>query len=292
MPDLEDFEIEHTGSPDESPTPYRPDPQPEKKSGLLFPAILALGAIVAIGLLAVVYMSFRTPVEPEAEPTPPQVTATPLPTPAPSATPVMLPALDESDEFVRQMMAALSSHPELARWIAESGLVRTLTAVTVNVATGESPRPHLLFLAPKTRFVPTRVGRSLVPDPASFAGYDVMADAIASVDSAAAAQAYLTVEPLFDVSFQDFGMPEVRFRAMVDRAIDNLLAVPDLPRGVELVPHATTFRYRNARYEELSPAQKQFLRMGPRNVKIVRDALKDFQAALEAGPAPTSPATP
>ena len=288
MPDLEDFEIEHTGSPEGSPTPYRPDPEPEKKGGLLFPAILALAAILAVGLLAVVYLSFRTPVERELEATPPRVEATPLPTPAPSATPVDLPPLDASDDFVRQMVTALSSHPELGRWLAQKGLVQTLTAVTVNVATGESPRPHLLFLAPKTRFVPRRVGRSLVPDPASFTGYDVMADAVASVNAAAAAQAYVTLEPLFDLAFQDFGMPEVRFRAMLNRALDNLVAVPDLTSEVTLVPHATSFRYENPRYEELSPAQKQFLRMGPRNVKVIRGKLRELQAALKAGPQPVA----
>jgi len=279
MPDLEDFELERTGSPNESPTPYRPAPEPEKKGGgLLFPAILAIAAIAAIGLLAVLYLSFRTPVVPEMEATPPPVAATP--TPAPTVTPVVLPALDESDDLVRRLVTALSSNPELGRWVAETSLIRTLTVVTVNVATGESPRPHLLFLAPKTRFVPTRVGRSLVPDPASYAGYDVMADAAASLDPVAIAETYRTVEPLFDAAFQDFGMPDVRFRAMLDRAIGNLLAVPALPKEAELVPHATTFRYGNPRFEELTPAQKQFLRMGPRNVRVIQGQLKAFQAAL------------
>jgi hypothetical protein len=281
MPDLEDFELERTGPPDGSPTPYRPDPEPENKGGgLLFPAILALAAIAAIGLLAVLYLTFRTPVEPEVQATPPPVAATPLPTPAPIPTPVVLPALDESDGLLRELVAGLSSNSELGRWLAQTSLIRALTVVTVNVATGESPRPHLLFLAPKTRFVPTRVGRSLVPDPASYAGYDVMADAASSLDPAALAGTYRTLEPLFDVAFQDFGMPDVRFRAMLERAIDNLLAVPALPKEAELVPHATSFRYGNPRFEQLTPAQKQFLRMGPRNVKVIQAQLKAFKAAL------------
>ena len=126
------------------------------------------------------------------------------------------------------------------------------------------------------------MGRSLIPDPASFLGYDVMADAVASLDPAAAAGAYRTVEPLFDVAFEDFGMPDVRFRTILDRAIDNLLAVPALPREVELVPHATSFRYANPGYEQLTPAQKQFLRMGPRNVKAIQGKLGEIQAALRA----------
>jgi hypothetical protein len=278
----EDYELGSTG-PNEPPPPYRPDP--EKKTGLLFPALLALAAIAAIGLLAVVYLAFKAPEEPEVTPTPPPITA-PAPTPTPSATPVVLPLLDQSDDLVRQLVTALSANPELARWLAETHLIQTVTVVTVNIATGESPRPHLAFVAPKTRFVPKRIGRALVPDPASFAGYDVMADAIASLDAGATAATYRTFEPLFETAFKDFGMPEVRFRAMLDRAIANLLAVPIPGAEVELVPHATSFRYRDPRYEDLTPAQKQFLRMGPRNVKIIQGKLREIAAAL-AAPAET-----
>ncbi len=278
MGDFDDYEL-GTGS-DETPPPYRPDPE-KKEGGLLFPALLALAAIAAIGLLAVLYMMFRTPEEHGPEPTLAPITA-PTPTPAPSAPPVVLPSLDESDDLVRQLVVALSANPELARWIAEKGLIRTLTVVTVNVAIGQSPRPHLGFLAPKTGFVPKRIGQALIPDPAGFAGYNVMADAVASLDAVSATAAYRTLEPLFDVAFQDFGMPDVRFSAMLDRAIANLRAVPVLGAEVELVPHATSFRYRNPRYEELSPAQKQFLRMGPRNVKIIQDKLREVAAALAA----------
>jgi hypothetical protein len=276
-----DYEL-GTGTPDESPPPYRPEPE-KKTGGLLFPALLALAAIAAIGLLAVIYLVFRTPAEPEPQPSPPSITVpSPSPTPAPRATPVVLPSLDESDDLVRQLVAALSANPELGRWLAQNDLIRTVTVVTVNVATGESPRPHLMFLEPKTRFVPTRAGRSLIPDPAGFAGYDVMADAIASLDAGATAETYRTTEPLFELAFQDFGMPEVRFRTMLDRAIANLLSVPVLSAEVELVPHATGFRYANPRYEQLSPAQKQFLRMGPRNVKLIQSKLREIQAALAA----------
>lgn len=282
MSDLEEYELERTGSPDEPPPPYRPDPE-KKEGGLFFPALLALVAIVAVGLLAALYLLFRTPAEPEVESTPPPIaTAPPTPAPAPSASPLVLPSLDESDGLVRELIATLSSNPEVARWLAQSQLVRTATAVTVNVATGESPRPHLRFLEPKTRFVPKRVGGSLVPDPAGFTGYDVMADAIASFDAEATARTYRSVEPLFEVAFQDFGMPDVRFRTILHRAIDNLLAVPVLDDEVELVPHATTFRYRDSRYEQLTPAQKQFLRMGPRNVKVVQAKLRELKAALAA----------
>ncbi len=286
MPDdLEDFHIEPTIS--EEPVEMVRPHKREAKRGFLFTATLAIVAVIAVGLLAVVYVVFRSPAAPKASPRPAApATAAPLPTTAPA---VPLPPLDQSDGFVRQTAAGLSAHPELARWLGRTALVRTLTAVVVNVADGETPRPHLEFLAPKQRF---RAGRRpahlIVPDPAGFAGYEVFADAIASVDAAAAAAAYRTLAPLFEAAYVDLGHPEGGFPRALDRAIKALLAVPVLPPDVELTPHAIGFRYADAKLEGLTAAQKQFLRTGPRNVRLVQGKLRELAAALAppaAGPA-------
>jgi len=291
MPDdLDDFDLEPTRRLAEGETvlPYRPDPE-KKPGGLFFPATIALVAVIAIALLAVVFFVFRHPSKPKAEAGP--VAAVPTsPVAPPSASPaVPLPTLDESDSFVRQLAAALSSNPEVARWLARTALVRTLTVVVVNIAAGETPRPHLDFLAPKQRFrAARRPARLLVPDPAGFAGYDLFGDAIASVDAAGAASAYRTTAPLFDAACVELGHPEGGFRAALDTAIRDLLAVPVLREDVELVPHAIGFQYADAKLEALTPAQKQFLRIGPRNVRLVQGKLKELAAAL----APAAPAAP
>ena len=290
MPDdLDDFDIEPTqrDAPAGIVPPYEREPrrrrEPGEKRGLLFPGTLALVAVVAIGLLAVVYLVFRNPA-PKATPRPaaPAATATPVATPA-----AQLPPLDESDGFVRQAASGLSANPQIARWLGRTGLVRTLAAVVVNVADGETPRPHLEFLAPKQRFrAARRPGRLIVPDPSGFAGYDVFADAIASVDATAAANAYRTLEPLFDAAYVELGHPEGGFRGALDKAVKALLAVPVLQADVELVPHAVGFRYVDPKLEALTPAQKQFLRIGPRNVRLVQGKLREVEAAL-AAPAAT-----
>lgn len=282
--DLDDFDIEPTRRDEdvEMGRPYEPD----GKRKLLFPAMLAVLAVVAVGVLAVLYLVFRQPATSKATPRPvaPAATAAPLATAAPA---VPLPPLDDSDGFVRQTAGGLSAHPELARWLGRTALVRTLTAVVVNVADGETPRPHLEFLTPKERFrAARRPAQVIVPDPAGFEGYDVFADAIASVDAAAAAAAYKTLAPLFEAAYVELGHPEGGFPATLDKAIKALLAVPVLRADVELVPHAIGFRYADPRLEALTPAQKQFLRTGPRNVRIVQAKLRELAAAL-APPAGT-----
>jgi hypothetical protein len=191
-----------------------------------------------------------------------------------------LPSLDGSDAFVRQLAASLSTHPALARWLAQNGLVRMVVAVVANVAEGVTPRPHLEFLAPKERFRATGSRRRLVPDPKGFAGYDAVADAIAALDAAAVATAYRTLEPLFEEAYRELGHPEGGFLSAVDRASAALLAAPVPGADVALVPHATGFRYTDPRLEGLSGAQKQLLRMGPRNVRLVQGKLRELRGAL------------
>jgi len=282
MPDLEDFDLDGTRDADGTPTPYRPEP-PEKRRGLLFPTTLALAAIVALGLLAVMFFVFRSPEARPPAPTPaPFAPATEAPEPSPSATPVVvLPPLEQSDDFVRQLVRGLSAHPEIGRWLERTGLIRTLTVVTLNVAAGESPRPHLMFLAPKDGFRVRRAKGALVPDPAGFTAYDAVAAAVASLDARACADAYRTTEPLFDAAFEEFGQPGVRFRSVLGQAFAALLAVPTLDENVEVVPHATVYQYADPRLERLTPAQKQFLRMGPRHVRTVKARLREIASELE-----------
>jgi len=293
MPDdLDDFDLEHTRrqADEETVRPYRPDPE-KKPKGLFFPATLALVAVVAVALLAVVFFVFRHPSQPKVDPSPATLAAAPASAAAsPSPTPeIALPPLDESDAFVRQIAAGLSAHPELARWLARTALVRTLTVVVVNVAAGETPRPHLDFLAPTQRFrAARRPARLLVPDAAGFAGYDLFGDAVVSVDAAVAANGYRTMAPLFEAAYVELGHPQGGFPTALDKAIQALLAVPVLREDVELVPHAIGFRYADAKLEALTPAQKQFLRIGPRNVRLVQGKLKELAAAL----APAAPKAP
>jgi hypothetical protein len=257
------------------------------RGGIGFPMILAAVAVLVIAGLGVLFLVFQKPGKPSASPAP--LAARPA-APAPAATPaVVLPSLEGSDAFVRGIAQALSSHPELARWLAQNGLVRTLTVVVDNIANGETPRPHLEFLAPKQRFKAARQPRrQIVPDAAGFAGYGLFADAVASLDASATAAAYRMLAPLFEAAYVELGHPGGGFAQAVAKASQALTAVPVLRDDVALVPHATGFRYEDPALEALTPAQKQFLRIGPRNVRIVQGKLRELGAAL-AAPRPQQP---
>jgi hypothetical protein len=262
-----------------------------------------------VAVLGLGYFVFRRPSTPKPSPSP-SVTATEAPSPAPSATPtpsptaetIALPPLDQSDPLVRELAGPLSKNPQLAVWLAEEGLVTRLTAVVENVVAGANPRTHLGFLAPRQRFQ-VRAGQGRVTvDPRSYEGYDAFADAVESLDAAGCARVYRLLEPLFDAAYRDLGHPEGRFRVPLAAALARLTEVPvlagDVPVRAVTQP-VVMYQYVDPKLEALSPAQKLFLRTGPRNVAKVQAKMREIDAALglqATGPLPrgsaASPAAP
>jgi hypothetical protein len=73
----------------------------------------------------------------------------------------------------------------------------------------------------------------------------------------------------------------VTFRERLDAAFATLLAVPVPDGPVEVEPKVVTYTYADDSLEELSPVQRQFLRMGPDNVRRVQAKLRELRAELE-----------
>ncbi len=191
-----------------------------------------------------------------------------------------LPPLAESDPAVRDLAGGLSSRPDVAHWLSERSLVQRLVAVVDDIAEGATPRPLLLSMAPAGAFATVTRGERVYVDPQSYARYDDVADAFTSLDADRCAQVYVRLTPLIDEAYRDLGRPERRFGDALGRAIARLLATPVVEGDVELRPLVTTYAFARPDLEALSPAQKQLLRMGPRNVRAIQTHLRAIAAAL------------
>jgi hypothetical protein len=269
MADASDVELERT--PEFQPVRHGRSPGPWVAAIVLF-AALAAGVYFYLGR--------------GGEPAAPATTETAAPsTAAPEAAlgapaePIDVPPLDMSDELVRKLVAGISSHPEVAAWLATDGLIRNFTVVVENIASGASPATHLDVVRPEGRFQIVDNEDRLVVDPRSYARYNAIADAAASVDPDGAARLYTTLRPRIEEAYRDLGRQESFDRAL-ERAIAALLAVPVLEGDVELEPQGIVYQYADPRIEGLTPAQKHLARMGPRNVRSIQAALRQIAMAL------------
>ena len=248
--------------------------------------VLAAAAVVILAVGGVLWYRYA----PRAQPAPPAAGAERAQSTAQRATalgpPVeSVPPLAESDAFTRELIVSLAAHPELARWAATDDLVRRFVASVINVAEGTTPIKHAKVMAPASSFRAHEVNGEWFAEPASYARYDLATDVLESLDAAKAALLYERLHPLFDLAYAELGDPRSSFDATFARAIGNLLAVPISETPPELVPKESNFAYAEPALEGRSAAQRQLLRMGPRNAQRVQAKLRELAPALGLPPA-------
>lgn len=194
---------------------------------------------------------------------------------------IQLPPIDASDEVIRSLVEQVSEHPRLARWALNDDLVRRFVAAVDNTARGDSPRSQVPFMAPQGAFQAERQGDELVIDDASFDRYDLMTQVFLSLDTATSVRLYRQLEPLFDEAYQDLGYPGGEFDKVLQKAIQHLLKTPIPDSELEIEKAVRSYRFSDPAYENLSPAQKHYLRMGASNMRQLQAKLRLMATTLE-----------
>lgn len=195
-----------------------------------------------------------------------------------------LPELDQSDEFLRPLLAQLSDHPGWARWLLPEDLARRFVTSVVNVAGGESPRSHLEFLAPADSFRARASGDGFVIDSASYRRYDALTETFLSLDTRSAARLYRQLHPLFEEAHTELGLANRSFDGSFALAVGNILAVQVPEDAVAVVPAGAVYELADPDLEALTPAEKHVLRLGPRNARRIQAKLSDLTSRLGITP--------
>jgi hypothetical protein len=242
--------------------------------------IAIIAAILVLFIIGGGWWMSRRPA-PAANTSPRAVTATEIPIDKP-APPVDLPPRDGMDEFLRPLLAALSSRPELARWIATDDLVGQVAAAIEQAAAGNSPARDFKVVKPATPFPPPRRGTRPVMDPAGYRRYDGLVQTITSTDASAVARIYKTIRPRLNEAYRGMGHGDGDIDRDLHRAIGILLDTPVVKDPIVLVESgAAGWAYDDDELEALEPTQKQLLRMGPAHVDALLVWLRALQNALQ-----------
>lgn len=288
MADIDDLRLERTADP----APLAPPTPPRLPTWLPIAA-----AALVLALLALWYFGTRGEPLPANTPTPTAETTVDLPSrparlPAEPGEAIDVPPLDESDALVRTLIARLSAHPQLAAWLTTDHLLRNITVVVTNIANGETPARHLQVVRPVGAFGVRQSGGEIWLDPESYRRYDTLAAAVESLDPRGVARFYATVKPRLDEAFRDLGMPDADFDRTFERAIAVLLRTPIVEGDVRLRADSVSYKFADPALEGLSKAQRQFLRMGPANMRTVKAKLREVARHLGIPDAALPPLTP
>ena len=203
-----------------------------------------------------------------------------------AAPPVQLPPLGQMDIFLRALLASLSASPELARWLATDDLIQQMAHAIDVVSRGESPARELTVLRPEGTFETRGPARAQTIDPANYRRFDPIARAVGSLDPAAVAAAYRTIQPRLDEAYRGLGRTTLTVDQAVSAALQVLIDTPVADDPIRLAPGpGATLAFADPERQRLPAAQKQLLRMGPENAARVKSTLRAIKAAIETPPA-------
>ncbi len=270
-----------TIAPMQMPMPQQPDPVtgPRRRTAV-FVGVAAMGTALLGGAL---WMLRTQP------PAPAQVLRTvDEGTGGTAAAPT--PSMEEGAALLAQTPASA----EMATLLGREGMLTTLVAAVAMVADGESPAPLLTFLELPGRFTvveqpapstPAQEPRTFV-DPKSQTRFNGLTALFTSVDAQDAGARYRQLRPYLQAAYDVIAPRGARFDDTLARGIQRLTSVKLQQQPAELERHALVYRYKDPALEALTPAEKQLLRVGPHNGRIIQEHLLKFAGAAGL---PTSP---
>ena len=217
-------------------------------------------------------------------------TATPPPPVAGAAAPVAEqapvaatgPAVDPDRQ--RALVEAVSTNPLLRGLLVGPELTRRWAVAVENLANDVVPRKQLAPFAPSGSFSVIRRGPAAFIDPQSYRRFDAVGDAVASVNVDALVIAYAALRPALETAYRALGYPDGAIDKAAARALHRIELAPVRDGDVAVVEGSgATWAYADPALERLGDVDRQILRMGPRNARILQAKAREISQALGMG---------
>jgi Protein of unknown function (DUF3014) len=255
------------------------------------PWMLGVAALIAAALVGFfVWRHYsaheETAVTPVARPVSPAPEAPPdiaNPIPAEPAGAAALPALNDSDQLVRDSLAGVIGGAPVTQYLVPQNIVRHIVATVDNLGRRKLAVEVRPVKPTPGQAVTTSQGDVVALSEANFARYDGLVRVVQSVDVRALAVVYQRLYPLFQQAYEDLGYPGKYFNDRLVEVIDNVLATPEVPAPIPLVQPKVFYEYADANLEVRSAGQKLLIRMGPANARAIKTQLRAFRAQVVKG---------
>jgi hypothetical protein len=191
-----------------------------------------------------------------------------------------LPPLAESDDMVRAQMSAAGVGGELAPLEQQQNLVQQGSALIDGFSRGVVLRKLLPLDPPKGAFTAVEEGDRMYMNPAGYNRYDGYVETVASLDTATLVDSFHTLRPLYEEAYGQLGLNPDDFDNALIRALDRVLATPEIEEPIALTRKSVMYKYADPQLEQLTPMQKQLLRMGPDNIRRIKEQARALREGL------------
>lgn len=188
--------------------------------------------------------------------------------------------LNTSDDAIWMAISGCSSYPDFNKKIKADRIIQRFVASIENISNGESPVKNLDFLNLKEKFSVDFKSDHLVISSDSYRRYNHITEIFLLFDEKKLIELYNIYSPLLEKSYKELGIPNSSFYKAFIKAIDILVKTPVISGNIYLKKDVISYSFMDSKLEELNNAQKQFLRMGPSNIKKIKKKLLSIKELL------------
>ena len=242
--------------------------------------VIAGGVVLLTGIWPPKGEPTPTATAPPPEPPPsPIMTAIEEPAPEPSEPPPPppepvedpLPRLEESDDAVRDAVGDIPLGTAGQQYLIPGNIIERSASLIYLMAQGDVPYKLLPVSRPKAAFPIRDDGTQVVTDPAGFERYDALTQWLQSLDLESLLSSLEWFIPLFKEAWSYYGEDPAAFDMAVVITLDLVIATPEIDLSeARLIRKEAVWIFQDPAIEGLAPIQKQVLRMGPENAKILK----------------------
>jgi len=198
-----------------------------------------------------------------------------------------LPALDESDSWLKEKLPSLTWRKELLKLVIDDDMIRRFVVFTDNFSQGtlaykHSPlvSPSSSFSATETRVFDDKNQQEWLWDSQSEKRFVLYIDLLKSIDNDSLISWYHEIKPLIDQAYAELGYPDDDFTDVLQSAINRILDA-ELPKSqLKIIRPSVMYKYQDPEIEALDDVDKLLLRLGKENLLIIKSALLEFSEKL------------
>ena len=249
------------------------------QAGLIVVLLLVIsgGVVLLTGIRPAEEKPAPVVTAPPPEPLPSPVVAEieePTPQPPPAAPVTIeepLPRLEESDDAVRDALGDIPLGTAGQQYLMPGNIIERSASLIYLMAQGDVPYKLFPVSRPKAAFPISDDGSQVVTDPAGFKRYDALTQWLESLELEPLLSSLESFIPLFREAWSYYGEDRAAFDMAVVMTLDLVIATPEIDLSeARLIRKEGVWRFEDPAIEGLAPIQKQVLRMGPENAKILK----------------------
>jgi hypothetical protein len=188
--------------------------------------------------------------------------------------------LDNSDDFLDEVMADKKNLPAVKQTTDSQHVVRRGVTAVDRVLRGENPNRQLNFLQPAGKTETELKGNKVYLSQKNYQRYEPLVDSLEEMDSRYLVALYRHLSPMLVTAYDELGYGDQAWEVKVSQFISKVLAVK-VPEGpVELLGSDGVFIFADEKLENLPAFEKAFIRMGPENTKRVQRKFRQIRQTM------------